>query len=122
MEAKTPAEPSAAAQQAQGITRTDLQRSDLSVPGREMIQNRVELTPEAPAFRHFHYGEEIIYVLEGTMEYTIDGQDPLTVKAGEALTVPAQAVHAVKNVGSGPAAELATFIVEKGKPLITLAD
>jgi quercetin dioxygenase-like cupin family protein len=122
MEAKTPAEPSAAAKQAQGITRTDLQRSDLSVPGREMIQNRVELTPEAPAFRHFHYGEEIIYVLEGTMEYTIDGQDPLTVKAGEALTVPAQAVHAVKNVGSGPAAELATFIVEKGKPLITLAD
>jgi quercetin dioxygenase-like cupin family protein len=122
MEAKTPTEPSAAAQQAQGITRTDLQRSDLSVPGREMIQNRVELTPEAPAFRHFHYGEEIIYVLEGTMEYTIDGQDPLTVKAGEALTVPAQAVHAVKNVGSGPAAELATFIVEKGKPLITLAD
>jgi quercetin dioxygenase-like cupin family protein len=122
MEAKSPTEPSAAAQQAQGITRTDLQRSDLSVPGREMIQNRVELTPEAPAFRHFHYGEEIIYVLEGTMEYTIDGQDPLTVKAGEALTVPAQAVHAVKNVGSGPAAELATFIVEKGKPLITLAD
>jgi quercetin dioxygenase-like cupin family protein len=122
MEAKTPTEPSAAAQQAQGITRSDLQRSDLSVPGREMIQNRVELTPEAPAFRHFHYGEEVIYVLEGTMEYTIDGQDPLTVKAGEALTVPAQAVHAVKNVGSGPAAELATFIVEKGKPLITLAD
>jgi quercetin dioxygenase-like cupin family protein len=44
------------------------------------------------------------------------------VKAGEALMVPAKAVHAVKNVGSGPAAELATFIVEKGKPLITLAD
>jgi quercetin dioxygenase-like cupin family protein len=122
MEAKTNAGPSAAAQQAQGITRTDLQQQDLSVPGREMIQNRVELTPEAPPFRHFHYGEEIIYVLEGTMEYTIDGQDPLTVKAGEALTVPAKAVHAVKNVGSGPAAELATFIVEKGKPLITLAD
>jgi quercetin dioxygenase-like cupin family protein len=122
MEAKTTTGPDAAAQQAVGITRTDLQQQDLSVPGREMIQNRVELTPEAPAVRHFHYGEEIIYVLEGTMEYAIEGQKPLTVKAGEALTVPAQAVHAVKNVGSGPAAELATFIVEKGKPLITLAD
>jgi quercetin dioxygenase-like cupin family protein len=122
MEAKTTTGPDAAAQQAVGITRVDLQQQDLSVPGREMIQNRVELTPQAPAVRHFHYGEEIIYVLEGTMEYTIEGQDPRTVKAGEALTVPAQAVHAVRNVGSGPAAELGTFIVEKGKPLITLAD
>jgi quercetin dioxygenase-like cupin family protein len=122
MEAKTTTATGAAAQQAQGITRTDLQHEDLSIDGREMIQNRVELTPEAPPFRHFHYGEEIIYVLEGTMEYTIDGQEPLTVKAGEALMVPAKAVHAVKNVGSGPAAELATYIVEKGKPLITLAE
>jgi quercetin dioxygenase-like cupin family protein len=122
MEAKTTTGPDAASQQAVGITRIDLQQQDLSVPGREMIQNRVELTPEAPAVRHFHYGEEIIYVLEGTMEYAIDGQEPRTVKAGEALTVPAEAVHAVKNLGSGPAAELATFIVEKGKPLITLAD
>jgi quercetin dioxygenase-like cupin family protein len=122
MEAKSTTATDAAAQQAQGITRTDLQRADLSIDGREIIQNRVELTPEAPPFRHFHYGEEIIYVLEGTMEYTIDGQEPLTVKAGEALMVSAKAVHAVKNVGSGPAAELATFIVEKGKPLITLAE
>jgi len=122
MEAKTTTGSGAAAQQAVGITRIDLQQQDLSVPGREMIQNRVELMPEAPPVRHFHYGEEIICVLEGTMEYTIDGPEPLTVKAGEALMVPAQAVHAVKNVGSGPVAERATFIVEEGKPLITLAD
>jgi quercetin dioxygenase-like cupin family protein len=112
----------AAQQQVPGINRTDLQQRDLSVPGREVIQNRVELTHEAPPFRHFHYGEEVIYVLEGTMEYTIDGQEPLTVRAGDALTIPAQAVHAVRNVGDGAAAELATFIVEKGKPLITLAE
>jgi quercetin dioxygenase-like cupin family protein len=109
-------------QQVPGINRVDLQQYDLSIPGREVIQNRVELTHEAPLFRHFHYGEEVIYVLEGTMEYTIDGQEPLTVKAGDVLTIPAQAIHAVKNVGDGPAAELATFIVEKGKPLITLAE
>jgi mannose-6-phosphate isomerase-like protein (cupin superfamily) len=65
--------------------------------------------------------EEIIYVLEGELEYEIEGQSPRTVKAGEALTVQAAAVHAVRNVGEGDAAELATYIVEKGKPLITLA-
>jgi hypothetical protein len=30
--------------------------------------------------------------------------------------VPAETVHAVKNVGSGNAAELATYFVDKDKP------
>jgi len=111
-------------QQIPGLTRTDLQQQDLSVPGREMIQNRVDIDPEAPPIRHWHPGEEIIYVLEGTLEYEIEGDSPttLTVHAGEALMVPAEAVHAVRNVGDGHAAELATYIVEKGKPFITAAD
>ena len=113
---------SSTAQQAPGITRIDLQQRDLSAPGREVIQNRVEISPQAPPFKHFHPGEEIIYVLGGELEYQIDGQPPRTVTAGEALMVPAEAVHAVKNVGSGDAAELATYVVEKGKPLITLAE
>ena len=112
----------AAQQQVPGINRIDLQQQDLSVPGREVIQNRVELSPEAPPFRHFHYGEEVIYVIEGELQYEIEGEGTRTVKAGEALTVPAQAVHAVKNVGSGTGTELATYFVEKGKPLITLAE
>jgi len=113
---------SAVEQQPPGITRTDLQQHDLSAPGREVIQNRVEVSPEAPLFKHFHPGEEIIYVLEGTLEYQIEGEPPKTVKAGEALMVPAEAVHAVRNVGDGDAAELATYVVEKGKPLITLVE
>ena len=113
---------SAVERQPPGITRTDLQQHDLSAPGREVIQNRVEVSPEAPLFKHFHPGEEIIYVLEGTLEYQIEGEPPRTVKAGEALMVPAEAVHAVRNVGDGDAAELATYVVEKGKPLITLVE
>lgn len=57
------------APQAPGITRTDLQRQDLNAPGREVIQSRVDISPGAPAFRHKHPGEEIIYVLEGWLEY-----------------------------------------------------
>ena len=107
-------------QQAPGIRRTDLQRHDLSVPGREVVQNRVEISPEAPAFKHKHPGEEIIYVLEGSLEYRLEGKPPTTVKTGEVFFVPAETIHAVKNVGSGNAAELATYVVEKGKPLIRL--
>jgi quercetin dioxygenase-like cupin family protein len=109
-------------QQAPGLWRTDLQHHDLSVEGREVIQNRVDIFPEAPAVRHKHPGEEIIYVLDGTFEYQLDGQEPLTVSAGQALTVPAETVHAVKNVGGGHAAELATYIVEKGKPFLVVVD
>jgi len=108
------------AQQVPGITRIDLQEHDLTVPGRVLIQNRVELAPEAPPIRHKHPGEEIIYVLEGSLEYDIDGVGAKTYEAGEALMVPAEAVHAVRNVGTGNAAELATYVVEKGKPFIVL--
>ena len=47
-------------QQASGIERTDLQQHDLSIPGREVVQNRVDISPEAPAFKHKHPGEEIM--------------------------------------------------------------
>jgi len=64
--------------------------------------------------------ELLIYVLEGTLEYEVEGKPPVTLKAGDVLFVPAGAIHAAKNVGSGNAAELATYVVEKGKPLLTL--
>ena len=103
-----------------GGKRTDLQRHDLSAPGREVIQVRVDFDPGYVSPRHTHPGEEIIYVLEGTLEYEIAGKPPARVKPGDVLFVPAGAVHAAKNVGSGNGAELATYIVEKGKPLITV--
>ena len=107
------------AQQQPGFTRTDLQRHDLSVPGREVVQVRVDLAPGVASPRHTHPGEEIIYVLEGSLEYEVEGKPPVTLKPGDVLFIPAGTVHSAKNVGSGNAAELATYIVEKGKPLIT---
>jgi quercetin dioxygenase-like cupin family protein len=110
-----------AVQQAPGLWRTDLQWQDLRVTGREVVQSRVGIGPEAPLAKHTHPGEEIIYILGGSLEYQIEGQPPMTFIAGEALTVPAGAVPAVRNVGRGNAAELGTYVVEKGKPLLTLA-
>jgi quercetin dioxygenase-like cupin family protein len=71
--------------------------------------------------RHSHPGDEIVYVLDGVLEYQLDGKPPVTLKAGEVLFIPARAIHAAKNVGSGDAQELATYIVEIGKPLLSLA-
>ena len=99
-----------------GTARTDLQRHDLSIPGREVVQLRVDFAPGASFPRHTHPGEEIIYVIEGSLEYEVAGK-PVTVNAGGVLFVPAGTIHAARNVGSVPAAELGTYIVEKGKPL-----
>ena len=104
-----------------GIKRTDLQRNDLSVPGRELIQTRVDFAPGVVFPRHSHPGEEIVYVIEGSLEYRLDGRPPVTLNAGDVLFIPARAIHAVKNLGTGNGAELATYIVEKGKPLLVLA-
>ena len=107
--------------QQSGVTRTDLQRHDLSAPGREVVQAIVAIAPGVTAARHWHHGEEIVYVLEGSLEYQLDGEPPVTLNAGEVLFIPARTIHAAKNVGQGNGAELATYFVEKGKPLVVPA-
>jgi len=104
-----------------GVTRNDLQRHDLSIPGREAIQTIVAIAPGVTAPRHSHPGEEIVYVIEGLLEYQLEGKPAVTLKAGEVLFIPAGTIHSAKNVGSGNGAELATYIVEKGKSLVVVA-
>ncbi len=86
-----------------------------------MIQARVDIDPGKTFPRHSHPGEEIVYVLQGTLEYELDGKPPVTLKAGDVLFIPPETVHAVKNTGTVTGSELSTYIVEKGKPLLNLA-
>ncbi|TCU78762.1 hypothetical protein EDE08_101544 [Bradyrhizobium sp. R2.2-H] len=102
------------------IKRTHLMKEALSVPGREVVQVRVDFPPGVVAVRHSHPGEELVYMIEGELEYRLDGRPPVILKAGDVLLIPHGVHHAVTNVGSGNAAELATYIVETGKPLLTL--
>jgi quercetin dioxygenase-like cupin family protein len=100
-----------------GVTRTEFQRHDLGIAGREAIQARIALAPGVAFPDHSHPGEEIIYVLEGVFEYRVEGR-AVTVRAGEVLFIPAGAVHSARNNDSATATELATYIVEKGRPLV----
>ena len=80
------------AQQA-GTKRTPLQQHDLSVPGREAVQVLVAFAPGVVAPRHSHPGEEIVYAIEGLLEYRLEGKPPVTLKPGEVLFVPAGTVQ-----------------------------
>jgi quercetin dioxygenase-like cupin family protein len=115
-------DPHVALAQWAGIKRTDLGRNDLSFPGREVIQVLVEFAPGAAAPNHAHPGEEVAYVIEGSFEYVLEGRPPVILNPGDALFIPAGTPHAVRNVGSGAAVELATYIVEKGEPLLRPVD
>lgn len=105
------------AQDLTGTHRKQLSQHDLSVPGWEEYQLRVDIDPGKTAPNHRHPGEEIIYVIEGQLEYRLEGRQPVTLKAGDVLFVPAGVIHSAKNVGQTNAAELGTYVVPKGKPL-----
>ena len=107
--------------QQSGISRAELLRRDLSGSGRELIQVRVDFDRGAAFGKHTHPGDEVAFVLEGSLEYQIEGGAVATLGTGESLFIPAGTIHAARNVGNGKASELATYIVEKGKPLATPA-
>lgn len=111
--------PDTSAQQS-GTRRIELQQHDLAVAGREVIQVRVELDPGVSFGEHWHPGEEIVYILEGSLEYHLEGQPPVTLEAGEVLFIPARTVHTARNVGDSSGAELATYIIEKNQPLVVM--
>jgi quercetin dioxygenase-like cupin family protein len=102
-----------------GFKRVEVQRHDLSTPGREVVQVRAEFEPGASVGKHTHPGEEVAYVLEGTLELEVPGKPNATVKAGETFFVPPETPHSARNVGKGPAKVLATYLIEKGKPVAT---
>ncbi|OON62757.1 hypothetical protein B0920_04800 [Massilia sp. KIM] len=103
---------------ANGIGRTEVVRHSYDHK-HEAIQVKVDFGPGVKFPKHSHPGVELAYVLSGEFEYELDGK-VVRLKAGESLYIPAGAVHSAKNVGTEVASELATYIVEKGKPVLTL--
>jgi quercetin dioxygenase-like cupin family protein len=102
-----------------GVKRTDLQTHDLSIPGREVVQQMVELQPGTVVGTHTHPGEEVTVVLDGELKLDVKGKPSATLKAGQAFTVPSGVVHGASSTGRVPTKLLVTYIVEKGKPLRT---
>jgi hypothetical protein len=110
-----------AVQQASGLWRTDLQQHDLSVDGHEVVQARRPRLGSAarqahPPGRRDYLCPRGVAGVPGRRP----GDEDIQRRGG--LDRPAGVVHAVRNVGSGNAAELATYVVEKGKPLIALVE
>jgi quercetin dioxygenase-like cupin family protein len=113
-------QPPAMTQQTQGIKRTPLQKFDVPGTAYETVIGIAEITANSTIGRHTHPGPESGYMLEGEMVLMIDGQPDRTLRAGDSYQIPGGAVHDGRSGPKG-AKVIATYVVEKGKPLATPA-
>ena len=107
-----------AAQQA-GFRRTLLQQEDLAIPEHEAVTARAELDPGASSGRHRHSGDEIGYVLDGTLTLEQDGKPTMALSAGETFLIPAGTVHNAVNTSATTVSILVTYVAPKGQTLTT---
>jgi quercetin dioxygenase-like cupin family protein len=100
------------------IKRTPLQKFDVPGTNYETVIGIAEVGPNAMIGKHTHFGPESGYMLEGEITLLIEGQPPKVVKAGESYMIPAGVPHDGKS-GPNGGKVIATYVVEKGKPLAT---
>jgi quercetin dioxygenase-like cupin family protein len=110
---------SAVAQQAT-IKRTPLQTVDFPA-GFNVVTAIAEITPGNCAGRHTHPGVESTYVMDGAIVLKVEGKPDQTFKGGESFQIPPGVPHDACTVPGQVFKVLATYIVEKGKPLATPA-
>ena len=106
-----------AAQQAPAFKRTVLQQVELTAPGREAVMVRAEFPAGTETGKHTHPGEEISFVEAGPFVLEIDGQPAKTFQTGEVFSVPSGKVHNGHPNPGGTAKVIATYVIEKGKPV-----
>lgn len=104
-----------------GFSRVVLQDQPLSVAGRHAVSARADFAPGATAGRHTHPGEEIGYILEGTVQLSVEGRATATLRQGDVFYIPSGVPHDGHNPGSVKAAILSTFFAEQDKPLASPA-
>jgi quercetin dioxygenase-like cupin family protein len=104
------------------LKRTELQHSASSIPGREIVQVLTEIPCGVESGWHIHPGEEVGFILAGTVQMMIQGQPALTLQAGDPFLMPPRTPHNALDVGPGTGQMLSTYIVETGQPLATFVD
>jgi quercetin dioxygenase-like cupin family protein len=102
------------------LQRTEVQRAPSSIPGREIVQVLTEIPVGVESGWHTHPGEEVGYILTGTVEMRIRDSDTLLLHAGDGFLIPPGTPHNARDLGPGTGRMLSTYLVEIGQPLATL--
>jgi quercetin dioxygenase-like cupin family protein len=102
------------------LRRTEIQRARFSIPSREIVQVLTEIPAGVESGWHTHPGEEVGFIVEGTVLLEIEGNPARTLQAGDGFLVPPRTRHNARDVGPGTGRMLSTYLVEIGKPLAML--
>jgi len=102
------------------LKRTEVQRGASSIPGREIVQVLTEIPVGVESGWHTHPGEEVGYILAGTVEMRIRDADTRILHAGDGFLIPPGTPHDARDLGPGTGKMLSTYVVETGRPLATL--
>jgi len=102
------------------VKRTVLLRTDLAgTEGQEGVMWLIEIAPGAATGKHYHPGQEFVYVLEGAGHTEVEGRPPVTVEAGQALYLPPGQVHNTTNASATASAKaLVVYVGPKSQPLV----
>jgi quercetin dioxygenase-like cupin family protein len=98
----------------------ELSRQGLSGPqeGMEAILVEVTIPPGATSTAHRHPGFVMGYILDGAMQFAINGGKPKIVKAGETFFEPVGALHTTGSSAKpdAPVRFLAFIVAPRGSP------
>jgi quercetin dioxygenase-like cupin family protein len=109
-----------AAVTAHAASRTQLQEQRFPAPRYHTVTVKAVVDAGGQVPPHTHPGIEMGYVVEGQAVLNIAGQPPRTLTTGDSFAVPPIAVHGIHNAGKGPLTLVSTYVVEVGKPILTL--
>jgi quercetin dioxygenase-like cupin family protein len=104
------------------LTRTELQHKTSSIPGRDIVQVLTEIPAGVESGWHTHPGEEVGYILAGTVQMRIEDQPTLTLRAGDPFLMPPGTPHNALDLGPDTGMMLSTYIVEADEPLATFVE
>ncbi len=104
------------------LQRTELQNEHSSIPGRDIVQVLTVIPVGVESGWHVHPGEEVGYILAGTVEMKIAGHPSLTLQAGDPFLMPPGTPHNALDLGPDTGRMLSTYLVDPGAPLATFVD
>ena len=104
------------------LARREVQRSPLSISGREMVQVETLIPAGVESGWHIHPGEEVGYIVEGQVEMRVQGRATVVLRPGQGFLIPPRTPHNARDLGPETGRMLSTYIVESGKPIATFVE
>ena len=104
------------------LARREVQRSPLSIPGREMVQVETLIPVGVESGWHVHPGEEVGYIVAGVVQMSVQGRATVVLRPGDGFLIPPRTPHNARDLGPGTGRMLSTYIVETGQPISTFVD